>query len=325
MKSQQVSNKEFEKRVKQHHKEELEKIKMLHKLELIPKIINLKFYDGGRISKCPPPIGESHRNYDKRLLDIKEEEKSLVYKSIEDVRTIYFHLQTDYLNSLLTKVQRNNKLAEDRMPWIASHSSVNYQYWAKMDLWTIHESITLLLEKDPKVVGSKSVSVNYYGTTRKSNFQIEYEEILTIAQTSINTLKLKLNNAPDMFIKWADSKNIIVPINMRDNVVEISNSPNYEELYNDIKEHLECNTLDGTTLKNIDTNIQSQRENILRGWLVGKGYNFDSTIKISKAVLWDELNKASNNLFPPTSESTRKGFFSKQSLCKFKTGRPTNP
>jgi len=83
------------------------------------------------------------------------------------------------------------------------------------------------------------------------------------------------------------------------------------------------NGLDSSTTNNQESiGVQEKRECMLKGWLAGKGYNTNKPINLTQEQLWSELCKINKSIFKPAAPDTIKGFFKKQSICHFKTGRP---
>jgi hypothetical protein len=68
--------------------------------------------------------------------------------------------------------------------------------------------------------------------------------------------------------------------------------------------------------------IQASRELVLKGWLVGRGIDFGTEANLTRPQLWNELSKASPELFRSLGKDAIDDFFGLQKLCAFRRGRP---
>jgi hypothetical protein len=68
--------------------------------------------------------------------------------------------------------------------------------------------------------------------------------------------------------------------------------------------------------------IQASRELILRGWLAGRDIDFGTEVDLTRTQLWNELSKASSDLFRSLGKDAINDFFGLQKLCTFRRGRP---
>lgn len=193
-------------------------------------------------------------------------------------------------------------------PWDQPDSDAKYEYWSKMDIWSVHEGITLLLEKDPRVVTRESINSEYnLYFSDKPQFQEEYKAINAIAQSSIKAGNkyLKAEVPPCIFIQWVDSKEIPAPETMRNSISKILKLSEQENL----KE------------TNNTTSIQDKRETILQSWLIKNEKKSEQPIQLTQEEVWGELATIDRSIFYPVSKETKKDFFKMQKLCSFKRGR----
>jgi hypothetical protein len=81
---------------------------------------------------------------------------------------------------------------------------------------------------------------------------------------------------------------------------------------------------DTNTVPNIENGtIQASRELVLKGWLVGRNIDFSAEVEdLTRQQLWNELSKASPELFRSLGKYAINDFFGLQKLCSFRRGRP---
>lgn len=95
---------------------------------------------------------------------------------------------------------------------------LDHQYWAKFGYWSLHQGVSLLLDKCPDMVG-ENIITECPDYDYRSPFVDEYKRLLTIAQTTLkDDKKLFQKILPPKFIKWADDKDIPVPDALREAV-----------------------------------------------------------------------------------------------------------
>ncbi|MFI4955602.1 MAG: hypothetical protein ACHQAX_00135 [Gammaproteobacteria bacterium] len=77
---------------------------------------------------------------------------------------------------------------------------IDYIFWAKMDLWTTHQAVSLFIGWDP--------NVQYFEHSKGYN---DYKNLMMLIDAAKKVGHLRETNSPADFYKWAQRKNIKIP------------------------------------------------------------------------------------------------------------------
>lgn len=125
---------------------------------------------------------------------------------IREIRAELDKLSEDQLYALYSEELEKQNTEDDQERFFSKPTAnADFDYWAKMPLWSLDEALALAFGKSPKVVNKKSLSEVFSWT---SPFVREYEKVAELARRSVIWQTLHDPTAPILFIKWAKETDI---------------------------------------------------------------------------------------------------------------------
>jgi hypothetical protein len=120
------------------------------------------------------------------------------------------------------------------------HAAADFEYWSKMEHWSLDEAVALALSKAPEVVSWDKIKA-FHGI---SPFVGQYARLRDLAQRAATWQKLFDPVLPAIFIKWADDNEIAFPSELRENVAKLRGKlvdwkKSYTELHATYDEHIQ--------------------------------------------------------------------------------------
>ena len=86
----------------------------------------------------------------------------------------------------------------------------DFEYCSKLSYWTLEESISIVMGKDPKVVYWDSIE----SYLKDSKFVKSFQRNRELAKRAVHVGELQDINSPSSFIAWAKLKNMPIPIEL---------------------------------------------------------------------------------------------------------------
>ena len=115
---------------------------------------------------------------------------------------------------------------------MSKYKRPNYEYWKNFDLWKLREAVYIIHGIEPPRRPSCHIeAVQERLKNRKTKKNDEIKKILYLARQSIKSGNLKGSEdsiKPADFIKWANSKNLKVPEELKD-ILDITTENEFSE------------------------------------------------------------------------------------------------
>lgn len=92
---------------------------------------------------------------------------------------------------------------------------IHFNDWIKMSLWSVEESIALLLGRNPEVVKwnelHESIHNNVCGSDEEKTFCSGYLDLRKLVLKALDNQEIGEFNTPSYFIQWATNKGVEIP------------------------------------------------------------------------------------------------------------------
>ena len=125
---------------------------------------------------------------------------------------------------------KENDDAEERKRVFNSLASnatdLDYEFWSKLEYWTLEEGLALSFGKNPKIITSDKIKpyaeTHYKNGKRQgaSPFAIEYEQRMELAKRAIIFKKLYEYSLPILFLGWLKEMGLKFPISLEQKIIK---------------------------------------------------------------------------------------------------------
>lgn len=136
-------------------------------------------------------------------------------KAADDYRAQLHGLAKEVLDRLVEEERaddaerdRQKKLADEAArPFNQPQAQADFEYWAKMSVWSVDEAVALSLGRDPRHVNSKLVE----SYAKVSAFASLFTDRRNLVRRAVAALQLNEYTTPGAFLAWASCFKLQVP------------------------------------------------------------------------------------------------------------------
>ena len=201
----------------------------------------------------------------------------------------------------LEQQEREEREERDRFFNLPS-AEADFEYWSKLDLWSLDEATALSLNKNPRIVNLDLLQPH----VASSPFALEYGNRFEMARRAAQCGLLRDPCAPSEYLNWAVRKDFLLPMGLREHVAkfgddQLSELQQAKELI--VKLTSECDTL-RVGLEELQAEVVSQSKrpeaiakeqlsmNIIIYAATTKRYRFDTAKErnTATAVIMRDIN-----------------------------------
>jgi len=121
------------------------------------------------------------------------------------------------ISAIVAQVDAERAAERDRThPYNVASAMADVAHWARADIWTMHEAVTLSLGRDPRCVSHKGV-MKYAEVA----FMTEYQERFDL----ISRAHLPSRAPPSVYLRWRRAKMRDAPTNLLEAIARFSPPP----------------------------------------------------------------------------------------------------
>jgi len=205
----------------------------------IPKIDHIQFLVVRKFPELALPISPLEKMYNLDVL-VDDDEECLIpsektKRKAEQYRETLSNLPKSEIKKRYGEELAKQRLEDDQKRYFnQSHADADFDYWSKMEHWTLDEALALSFEKDPKIVNPNNLK-NILSC--KSPFVQQYEKVKELAERAIKWEKLYNPVLPILFVNWAKETDISFPDELAQKVLARSkNFIDWKKKYGELLE-----------------------------------------------------------------------------------------
>lgn len=125
----------------------------------------------------------------------------------------------------MSELEKGSEKNQADAPEFLPEVKADFTHWGKMSYWSLEEAIALLLGQNPEFVNWDIVR-DYIEWPHTSELSLNYAKLRVVVLRAFEMQEITDPITPDIFIAWAERKDIKIPEKLQEQITMIKNINN---------------------------------------------------------------------------------------------------